>query len=98
MAQNGFNNSNGVYNNGMNGGPILPSGGQTSDLATLMQNMESLSGYLQQNREEWASVQDGIARVELLNSRRSNGSHDNALLNGDCTLCCSSHPSPRCLA
>lgn len=47
-------------------GSIMPSAGHYSDMQTLMQNMESLSGWLEQNRQDWGQVQEGIARVERL--------------------------------
>lgn len=50
---------------GMNGS-VLPSAGQYADMHLLMQNMETLSGYLQQNREDWFSVQEGLERVERM--------------------------------
>ncbi|KAK5124784.1 hypothetical protein LTR85_001497 [Meristemomyces frigidus] len=52
---------------GMNGS-IMPSAGHYSDMQTLMQNMETLSGWLQQNREEWELVQEGLGRVERLST------------------------------
>lgn len=66
--QNGVGAQNAAMYTGMNGG-IMPSAGHYSDMQTLMQNMESLSGWLEQNRQEWAQVQDGIARVERLQVR-----------------------------
>ncbi|KAK4896095.1 hypothetical protein LTR27_005952 [Elasticomyces elasticus] len=72
------NLSNGSSNNGtyaplaapngqanMNGN-ILPSAGHYADMQTLMASMETLSGWLQQNREEWAQLQEGLGRVERL--------------------------------
>lgn len=47
-------------------GAVLPSAGQYADMQLLMQNMETLSGYMQQNREEWARVQEGLERVERM--------------------------------
>lgn len=67
MAQNGAGipGANvGVYS-GVNG-VIMPSAGHYPDMQTLMQNMETLSGWLQQNREEWEQVQEGLGRVERL--------------------------------
>lgn len=64
--QNGLGAQN-VYS-GMNGS-IMPSAGHYSDMQTLMQNMESLSGWLEQNRQEWSQVQEGIARVERMQVR-----------------------------
>lgn len=66
--QNGVGGQNSAMYTGMNGG-IMPSAGHYSDMQTLMQNMESLSGWLEQNRQDWAQVQDGIARVERLQVR-----------------------------
>lgn len=56
----------GLYNaaGGLNG---MPSAGHYSDMQTLMQNMETLSGWLQQNREDFLSVQDGLEQVERRN-------------------------------
>ncbi|KAK3628443.1 hypothetical protein LTR56_018598 [Elasticomyces elasticus] len=47
-------------------GNILPSAGHYADMQTLMASMETLSGWLQQNREEWAQLQEGLGRVERL--------------------------------
>ena len=60
----------GLYNaaGGLNG---MPSAGHYSDMQTLMQNMETLSGWLQQNREDFLSVQDGLEQVERRNVGRS---------------------------
>lgn len=65
----------GLYNatGGLNG---MPSAGHHSDMQTLMQNMETLSGWLQQNREDFLSVQDGLEQVE-----RRNVGHSSAELN-----------------
>lgn len=60
----------------------MPSAGHYSDMQTLMQNMESLSGWLEQNRQDWAQVQDGIARVERLQGRLTQNGQI-PLLNGD---------------
>jgi hypothetical protein len=62
---NGMGAQNAAMYSGMNGS-IMPSAGHYSDMQTLMQNMESLSGWLEQNRQEWSQVQEGIARVERL--------------------------------
>lgn len=63
---NGINGgANGMYGPGVNGS-ILPSAGHYSDMQTLMQNMETLAGWLQQNREDWDIVQDGLNRVERM--------------------------------
>lgn len=62
---NGIGAQNAAMYSGMNGS-IMPSAGHYSDMQTLMQNMESLSGWLEQNRQEWSQVQEGIARVERL--------------------------------
>jgi len=42
----------------------MPAAGHYSDMQTLMQNMENLSGWLQQNREEFYRVQEGLEMVE----------------------------------
>lgn len=55
----------GMYAGGMNGA-IMPSAGHYSDMQTLMQNMETLAGWLQQNREDFNQVQDGLTRVERM--------------------------------
>lgn len=65
--QNGLSAQNAAMY-GMNGN-IMPSAGHYSDMQLLMQNMEQLSGWLQQNREEWSAVQEGLARVERLQVR-----------------------------
>ena len=52
--------------NGMTGPPVEPSPGHYMDIQMIIENMENLSGWLQQNREEWAEIQDGLARVERL--------------------------------
>jgi len=43
---------------------VMPPAGHYADMQTIMQNMETLSGWLQQNREEWAGLQESLARVE----------------------------------
>lgn len=63
-SQNGINGNVHMYS-GVNGN-IMPSAGHYADMQTLMQNMENLSGWLHQNREEWSQVQDGLARVERM--------------------------------
>lgn len=45
-------------------GSVMPSAGHYADMQTLMQNMEALSGWLAQNREDWTEVQEELARVE----------------------------------
>lgn len=68
-GQNGIQaGGNANMYNGMNGA-VLPSAGQYADMQMLMQNMETLSGYMQQNREEWARVQEGLERVERMRGR-----------------------------
>ena len=47
----------------------MPSAGHYSDMQTLMQNMETLSGWLQQNREAFSRVQEGLERVERASVR-----------------------------
>lgn len=42
----------------------MPAAGHYSDMQTLMQNMEQLSGFLQQNREDFYRVQEGLEMVE----------------------------------
>lgn len=42
----------------------MPAAGHYSDMQTLMQNMENLSGWLQQNREDFYRVQEGLELVE----------------------------------
>nr|POE75581.1 hypothetical protein CFP56_53693 [Quercus suber] len=76
-SQNGINGNAHMYS-GMNGS-VMPSAGHYADMQTLMQNMENLSGWLQQNREEWLQVQDGLARVE----RMQGGSSKDDLPNGE---------------
>lgn len=63
-AQNGVGGGNAAMYSGMNGS-IMPAAGHYSDMQTLMQNMEALSGVLQQNREDWQSLQDGLARAQV---------------------------------
>ncbi|KAK1044814.1 hypothetical protein LTR33_015260, partial [Friedmanniomyces endolithicus] len=64
-AGNGNGTNGNMYTNGAAvNGVILPSAGHYADMQTLMQSMETLSGWLQQNREEWASLQEGLAKVE----------------------------------
>lgn len=63
--QNGMGAPNVNMYTGMNGG-VMPSAGHYSDMQTLMQNMENLSGWLEQNRQDWALVQEGLAKVERL--------------------------------
>lgn len=57
----------GLYNASAGGLNSMPSAGHYSDMQTLMQNMETLSGWLQQNREDFLSVQDGLEQVERRN-------------------------------
>ena len=63
--QNGIGGQNAAMYGGMNGS-MMPSAGHYSDMQNLMQNMESLSGWLEQNRQDWAQVQEGLARIERL--------------------------------
>ncbi|KAK4539621.1 hypothetical protein LTR36_010504 [Oleoguttula mirabilis] len=99
MAQNGGAGMPGANNNatmysGVNGS-IMPSAGHYSDMATLMQNMETLSGWLQQNREEWGQLQEGLAKVERLSGRLPRDDEQAAQFannaNGDAQ---SAHPHP----
>lgn len=50
-------------------GGIMPSAGHYADMQTLMQNLDALSGWLQQNREEFDGLQEGLRRVEGINGR-----------------------------
>ena len=71
-AANGGGYSANYANNGGAGavnGSIMPSAGHFADMQTLMQNMETLSGWLQQNREEWMGLRDGLERVERIQGR-----------------------------
>ncbi|KAK1819911.1 hypothetical protein LTR12_005633 [Friedmanniomyces endolithicus] len=75
-AGNGNGTNGNMYTNGTAvNGVILPSAGHYADMQTLMQSMETLSGWLQQNREEWASLQEGLARVERVQARNEH-EHD----------------------
>ncbi|KAK5695535.1 hypothetical protein LTR97_009045 [Elasticomyces elasticus] len=65
-SNNGSYAPNGLAANGQINGNILPSAGHYADMQTLMASMETLSGWLQQNREEWAQLQEGLGRVERL--------------------------------
>lgn len=56
--------NNAAANNGLNG---MPAAGHYSDMQALMQNMETLSGWLQQNREDFLRVQEGLEAVERRN-------------------------------
>ncbi|KAK5115355.1 hypothetical protein LTR62_001555 [Meristemomyces frigidus] len=51
-------------NAGAMNGNHMPSAGHSADMQTLMQSMEALSGWLQQNREELGALQEGLYRVE----------------------------------
>ncbi|RMY75947.1 hypothetical protein D0863_02246 [Hortaea werneckii] len=88
MAQNpnGLGaNANAAMYNGVNGS-IMPSAGHYSDMQTLMQNMETLSGWLQQNREEWSQLQEGLSRVERMGVQNGGslpGAREGEQLNGD---------------
>ena len=67
-SQNGMGGGgagNAAYN-GMMNGSAMPPAGHYSDMQALMSSVESLSGWLQQNREEWNQIQEGLARVERL--------------------------------
>ncbi|KAK0839335.1 hypothetical protein LTR03_011331 [Friedmanniomyces endolithicus] len=75
-AGNGNGTNGNMYTNGAAvNGVILPSAGHYADMQTLMQSMETLSGWLQQNREEGASLQEGLARVERVQARNEH-EHD----------------------
>ena len=64
-------NPNGAANAGMYAATAglngMPAAGHYSDMQTLMQNMETLSGWLQQNREDFIRVQEGLEHVERRN-------------------------------
>lgn len=70
----------GMYNANMNN---MPAAGHYSDMQTLMQNMETLSGWLQQNREDFLRVQEDLERVERIQVRQPT---DTAGENGDAML------------
>lgn len=57
-------NGAGANNAAALNGSLMPSAGHYADMQTLMQSMEQLSGWLQQNREEFAGVQERLALVE----------------------------------
>ncbi|KAK3068932.1 hypothetical protein LTR53_013110 [Teratosphaeriaceae sp. CCFEE 6253] len=60
----------------MNGNAnVLPSGAHNADMQSLMQSMETLSGWLQQNREEWAGLQEGLLRMERMGMDGQLGGH-----------------------
>ncbi|KAF2857801.1 hypothetical protein K470DRAFT_272993 [Piedraia hortae CBS 480.64] len=61
MAQDGAANNQGYI--GVNNG-ALPPAGHHSDMQLMLRRMEELSDQLQQNREQWAELQNGISRVE----------------------------------
>lgn len=71
MANHQNSGNAGLYNAAAGGLNGMPSAGHYSDMQTLMQNMETLSGWLQQNREDFLSVQDGLEQVERRNVGRS---------------------------
>lgn len=70
----------GAYNAGMNG---MPAAGHYSDMQTLMQNMEALSGWLQQNREDFFRVQEDLEKVERLQLARPSAAAASATTNGE---------------
>ncbi|GAB7359385.1 hypothetical protein MBLNU230_g6036t1 [Neophaeotheca triangularis] len=51
-------------------GSAMPPAGHYADMQTLMQNMEQLSGWLAQNREDWGELQEELARVERAQSQK----------------------------
>ena len=87
MAQpSGFSSNGSMYpsasaNNG--GVSIMPAAGHYADMQTLMASMDSLASWLQQNREEWASLQEGLARVERVQARRDNDGGTDGPMDGD---------------
>ncbi|QIW95498.1 hypothetical protein AMS68_001016 [Peltaster fructicola] len=70
----------GMYNANMNN---MPAAGHYSDMQTLMQNMEALSGWLQQNREDFFRVQEDLEKVERIQGRP--GALETVAENGDDT-------------
>lgn len=60
-------------------GGIMPSAGHYADMQTLMQNLDALSGWLQQNREEFEGVREGLRRVEGHTHPRNGGSLENGV-------------------
>jgi len=82
MAQNGIGgNSQAIYGNA--NGIIMPAAGHYQDMQTMMQQMETLSGWLQQNREEWNQLQESLARVERLSGRLSREEQNQVAVNGN---------------
>lgn len=47
------------------GGPIMPSAGHHNDMQHVWSLVEELSNQLQQNRERWDELQDGLARAQV---------------------------------
>nr|OQO32245.1 hypothetical protein B0A51_00493 [Rachicladosporium sp. CCFEE 5018] len=80
-------NNNGAANAGMYAATAgingMPAAGHHSDMQTLMQNMETLSGWLQQNREDFLRVQEGLEQVERRNARYPPGLPALPVVNGD---------------
>ncbi|OQO09971.1 hypothetical protein B0A48_04326 [Cryoendolithus antarcticus] len=80
-------NNNGAANAGMYAATAgingMPAAGHHSDMQTLMQNMETLSGWLQQNREDFLRVQEGLEQVERRNARYPPGLPALPGINGD---------------
>jgi len=72
MVSNPPPGSNGPYTalpssaNGAGAAGIMPSAGHYADMQTLMQNLEALSGWLQQNREDSEWLTQNVRRVEHL--------------------------------
>lgn len=88
MAANPPAGSNGPYtalpSSAAGGGAagIMPSAGHYADMQTLMQNLEALSGWLQQNREDSEWLTQNVRRVENLPVARSGHSAEGHLENG----------------
>lgn len=61
----------------------MPAAGHYQDMQTMMQQMETLSGWLQQNREEWNQLQESLARVERLSGRLSREEQNQVAVNGN---------------
>jgi len=88
MASNPPPGSNGPYTalpsaaSGAGPAGIMPSAGHYADMQTLMQNLEALSGWLQQNREDSEWLMQNVRRVEHLPVSRSGYSTEAHLENG----------------
>lgn len=82
MAQNGVGGNNpAMYGNA--NGIVMPAAGHYQDMQTVMQQMETLSGWLQQNREEWNQLQESLARLERFSGRFSREEQNQVAVNGN---------------